>query len=293
MNHSGQSEVGKIQSIIVKHPRDAFISQANIDSQWKKLNYEGRPEYEKALEEYETFSGLLIETIPEVHFLPANDTVGLDSMYVRDTMLSTDNGVILCNMGKEKRRPEPPVAEKFLMAQNIPILGKISGEGRLEGGDIIWLSGKTLVVGQGYRTNVEGIRQMKELSSELVDEFMVVPLPHYNGPSDVFHLMSFISPIDNDLAVVYSRLMPVFFRQWLIERGIQLIEVPDTEFRTMACNILAIAPRKCIMLSGNLITQGKLESAGVEVLTYDGRNISLMGGGGPTCLTRPLSRVVE
>ncbi len=290
MNDSCQSEIRKIKSIIIKHPKDAFISQANIDSQWEKLNYGGCPEYEKALEEYEDFSGLLKEAIPKVHFLPANDTVGLDSMYVRDAMITTDKGVVLCNMGKDARRPEPSAAEDFLLKQNIPILGKITGDGRIEGGDIIWLDGKTLVVGRGYRTNDEGIRQLKELTSALVDEFIVVPLPHYNGPGDVFHLMSFISPIDSDLAVVYSRLMPVFFREWLIGRGIRLIEVPDSEFPTMACNILAFAPRKCIMLEGNPITKRKLEDAGVAVLTYDGENISLKGGGGPTCLTRPLQR---
>ncbi len=288
-----RSEVNKIRSIIIKHPKDAYISQENIDSQWEKLNYIDRPVYEKTIEEYGAFARLLKVEIPDIYFLTEDKTVGLDSIYVRDAMITTDSGVVLCNMGKVARRGEPSAAEVFLKAQNIPVLGRITGDGRLEGGDLIWLDSKTLVVGQGYRTNDEGIRQLKELTSGLVEKFMIVFLPHWNGPGDVFHLMSFISPIDNDLAVVYSRLMPVFFRDWLIDRGIQLIEVPDTEFATMGCNVLAIAPRKCVMLAGNPITKRRLEDAGAEVLTYKGDNISLKGGGGPTCLTRPLRRITE
>jgi len=293
MNCGGQSEIEKIRGIILKHPEDAFCSQQNIDVQWEKLNYKGRPEYEKTLEEYEVFSGLLKEAIPEIHFLPRNNAVGLDSMYVRDAMITTDNGIVLCNMGKKERQSEPSAAEDFLAAQNIPILGKITGDGRLEGGDFIWLDERTLVVGLGYRTNYEGIQQLKKLTVDLVDEFIVVPLPHWRGPDDVFHLMSFISPIDSDLAVVYSKLMPIPFREWLIKRGIKLIEVPDSEFSAMACNVLAVAPRKCIMLSGNPITESRLREAGADVTTYEGPNISLKGGGGPTCLTRPLWRASE
>ena len=118
-----------------------------------------------------------------------------------------------------------------------------------------------------------------------------VPLPHWQGPDDVLHLMSFISPIDRDLAVVYSRLMPVPFREWLIARGIKLIEVPDSEYESMACNILAVAPRKCIMLAGNAQTKAMLENEDVKVWEYLGEEISLKGAGGPTCLTRPILRV--
>jgi N-dimethylarginine dimethylaminohydrolase len=123
-----------------------------------------------------------------------------------------------------------------------------------------------------------------------VDEVIPVPLPHWNGQDDVLHLMSLISPVDIDLALVYSRLLPVPFRQWLVARGVELLEVPDEEFATMACNVLATAPGRCLMLEGNPRTRRLLEGAGCEVLTYEGKEISLKGAGGPTCLTRPLSR---
>jgi len=194
-------------------------------------------------------------------------------------------------MGKAERLGEPEAAGDFLSELDIPILGAVSGDGRLEGGDLIWLDERTLVVGRGYRTNEAGISQLKKLTSELADEFVVVPLPHWRGPEGVFHLMSFISPIDYNLAVVYSRLLPVPFREWLISRGIKLLEVPDSEFETKACNVLATSPRRCIMLSGNPGTKQMLEDEGVEVWEYTGDEISRKGAGGPTCLTRPLLRM--
>ena len=290
MKVTAQSDVDKIQSILIKHPKDAFISQENIDSQWKKLNYSGCPNYEKALGEYEKFVELLKKEISEIHYLPKDDRTGLDSIYIRDALVMTNKGAILCNMGKKERLGEPDAAKEFLSELGIPVLGTITGDGKFEGGDLIWLDERTLVVGQGYRTNESGIRKLKELTSVLVDEFVVVPLPHWRGPSDVFHLMSIISPIDHNLAVVYSRLLPVPFREWLINRKIKLLEVPDSEFQTMGCNILAIAPRKCIMLSGNPKTKRILEDHGVRVWEFQGEEISRKGAGGPTCLTRPLFR---
>jgi len=285
-----QSEVDQIKSLLLKHPKDAFVSQEYIQSQWKELNYLASPDYDKAQEEYGNFVEYLKKSIPEIYYLPQNDKTGLDSIYVHDPVIITNKGAILCNMGKEKRRAEPQAAGEFLIKMGIPILGVITGEGTLEGGDVVWIGERTLAVGLGYRTNEEGIRQLKEFSKDIVDKFIVVPLPHWKGPGDVLHLMSLISPVDHDLAVVYSRLLPVPFREWLLRRGIQLLDVPDSEFETMACNILAVSPRKCIMISGNPRTKQMLEDKGIEVWEYGGEEISMKGAGGPTCLTRPLLR---
>jgi N-dimethylarginine dimethylaminohydrolase len=291
---NGQSEVGKIRSILLKHPREAWIDQDNVIAQWRQLNYTEVPEFEKSLEEYDNFVELIGSAVPDIHFLPGdNDDTGLDSIYVHDPVIITERGAILCNMGKAGRKGEPSACRNFFKERGIPILGEINDPGRLEGGDVVWLDEKTLCVGEAYRTNPDGIRQLRELTSGLVDEFIVVPLPHWNGPGDVLHLMSIISPIDYDLAVVYSRLMPVRLREYLIERAIKLIDVPDKEFDSMACNVLALEPRKVIMLEGNPITRRKLENEGVKVLEYKGDEISRKGAGGPTCLTRPLLRSME
>ena len=167
--------------------------------------------------------------------------------------------------------------------------GSLPEGAKLEGGDMVWLDARTCVIGEGYRTNAAAIAAFAVLCGPDV-EVTSVPLPHYKGPSDVFHLMSMFSPLDADLAVVYSPLLPVPFRNWLIERGIGFVEVPDEEFASMACNVLALGPRKVLMLEGNPVTQQRLAEAGCEVLTYRGEEISRQGEGGPTCLTRPLER---
>lgn len=290
MNIVGQSEIGKIKNILLKHPKNAYLNQGNIDYQWKKLNYTQPPDYNKALSEYDKFVELIKSEAEGIYYLPKHDKTALDSIYIRDPVVITKKGAILCNMGKDTRRGEPAACAEYLKTIGVPIFGEISGSGRLEGGDIVWLDEKTVAVGEGYRTNAEGIRQLKELVSNLVEDFVVVPLPHWKGPGDVLHLMSMISLIDYDLAVVYSRQMPVAFRQYLIDRGMKLIEVDDLEYDSMACNILTMSPRKCIMLSGNEWTKKKLENEGVVVYEYDGFEISRKGAGGPTCLTRPILR---
>ena len=198
--------------------------------------------------------------------------------------------MILCRMGKAARSTEPQAQADTFRETGIPVLGEIIGDGRLEGGDVAWLDEDTVAVGRGYRTNQEGIRQLTELLGDGVEEVIEVPLPHWRGPSDVFHLMSILSPVDRDLALVYSPLLPVPFREYLLARGVSLVEVPEEEFESMGCNVLAVAPRVCVMLDGNPLTRERLEAAGAQVHTYRGEEISVPGGGGPTCLTRPILR---
>jgi len=285
------SEIGQIQRLLLKHPKSAFRGLENIQQQWQSLNYLAPPDYEKALKEYEDFISLLKEFVPDISFLPEHEQTGLDSIYVHDSSIMTESGMILTNMGKKEREGEPGAVGEFIEGLSVPVVGSISGEGRLEGGDIVLWNKQTLFVGLGYRTNEEGIRQLREITKNDIEEFLVVPLPHWKGPNDVLHLMSLISPIDYNLAVVYSRLLPVPFRNWFIQRSVKLIEVPDSEFESMGCNVLALAPRRCIMIEGNPVTRKKLLDVGVEVMEYSGEEISVKGSGGPTCLTRPLLRI--
>lgn len=283
------SEVGRITRMALRRPEEAFANQENVDAQWQELNYMDRPSYKNAVNEYEKFIALLKKCGIKIDFLPADKRLTLDSLYVRDATIVSHNGVILCNMGKKQRMYEPVVAKEAFQHLGIPVLGAISGSGRLEGGDVVWLDNETLAVGRTYRTNDKGITQVQALVDEAVN-VIPVPLPHYRGPSDVFHLMSILSPIDYDLALVYSPLMPIPFRELLTDRGIQLVEVPESEFETMGCNVLAVAPGECIMLKGNPETKTSLEEAGVKVWEIEGLEISVKGQGGPTCLTRPLIR---
>lgn len=291
MKYGCQSMVGKLETVIIKHARDAFVSQEYLNENWEKFKYTSCPDYEKAVKEYETFEKILKEHVANVYYLPCDEDAGIDSIYAFDSCKITSKGAIMLNFGKKERRGEVQATKKFLQELGIPILGEITGNGTIEGGEVAWLDERILAVGRSYRTNDEGIRQFRELTKDLVDEFIVVDLPHANGPDECLHLTSIISPVDKDLAVVYSKLMPVTFRQLLIERGIQLIEVPDDEYETLGCNVLALAPRKCLMLAGNPKTKAMLEEAGATVYEYEGEEISLKGTGGATCMTLTVTRI--
>jgi len=283
------SEFGRITDLVLKHPHEAFGSQARCDEQWRALNYSMRPDFERAIDEYAAFVDLLGPITFPLRCLPDTADTGLDSVYVRDAAVVSPQGVILCSMGKPARSAEPAAQRRACGEWGIPVVGAIAPPGRLEGGDVVWLDDRTVIVGRGYRTNDEGIEQLRALLGDAV-EVVTVHLPHWRGAADVFHLMSVLSPVDADLAVVYSPLMPVPLRELLVERGVSFVEVPDGEFETMGANVLAVAPRRCVMLDGNPVTRARLDAAGADVRVYQGQEISVKGGGGPTCLTRPLRR---
>ena len=290
---TSHSEYLKLESVYLKSANDAFDSKKKLSSEWEELNYLSLPKFEKAIEEYKEFVSVFNRNNIETHFFSKDNSVKIDSIYCRDASITTDFGVIICNMGKEGRINEPKVQLEDYQNNDIPILGIIKSPGTIEGGDVAWLDEKTLAVGHTYRTNLEGIEQLKQLLEPKGIQIIVADLPHYRGKEDVFHLMSILSPVDKDLAVVYSPLMPIKFRKELLKRGFNLIEVPDEEFDSMGCNVLAIAPRVCVMVDGNAKTKTLLERSGCEVITYSGDEISVKGGGGPTCLTRPFARITK
>ena len=290
MKTTCQSEFGKIKSIFIKNVSDAFVNDETIDKEWKGLNFLSKPNLEKAKQEYTKFEALLVNNGTALNYFKQDATVSMDSIYCRDAAIATDHGMIICNMGKPARANEPEAERKEFSENGIKILGRIESPGTVEGGDVAWLDEKTLAVGYTYRTNEKGIQQLKSLLNPFGINVITVQLPHYKGPSDVFHLMSIFSPVDKNLAVVYSPLMPIVFRKELLDRGYELVEVPEEEFDSMGCNVLAIAPRKCMMVAGNPKTKAGLEKAGCIVFDYEGSEISVKGGGGPTCLTRPIER---
>jgi N-dimethylarginine dimethylaminohydrolase len=292
MQVTAHSETGKIKSIFLKKAEQAFVDEKHLNEYWKKLGFLTKPDFAAASEEYETFQSILDSQIGEIFNLPPDPSVNMDSIYCRDASIATNAGMIICNMGKQARENEPLAQRKAFEAAGIPILGTIRSPGTLEGGDVVWLDENTLAVGHTYRTNEEGIRQLATLLETIGVEVISVSLPHYKGPADLIHLMSIISPVDTDLAVVYSPLMPISFRNLLLNRGYQLVEVPATEFESMGCNVLAIAPRVCIMVDGNPLTRAALEQAGCKVYSFKGNEICVKGGGGPTCLTRPWQRYI-
>ena len=291
INHYGcQSMVNPIRKVLIKHTKEGFKSQSELNKSASKLNYSETPNFSKSISDYDQFVKLLKSFDIEIHYLPYDNNTTPDSIYTHDPCIVSHRGVILCSMGKDDRLSEVPAIEAYFESLDIPILGKIKKPGNLEGGDVVWINERSVAVGEGYRSNSEGIKQLKDLLSDLVDNVISVPLPHWTGPLDCLHLMSLLSPIDKDLFLVYSRLLSVPFLRYLSLSGIKLIHVPDNEYDSMGCNVLAVAPKKVIMLEGNPQTRKMLEKNKVEVFCYDGSEISLKGSGGPTCLTRPFLR---
>ena len=293
MKVTRHSEYLKLASVYLKSAKNSFLSEEELSEHWETLQYLSKPNFKKSLEEYAAFQTFFREKNISTCFFPINKKTKIDSIYCRDASIATDFGIIICNMGKQGRIHEPYAQLEAYKMNNVNILGEIKFPGTLEGGDVAWLDQHTLAVGHTYRTNEEGISQLEGLLQPKGIEIIVVELPHYKGKSDVFHLMSILSPVDKNLAVVYSPLMPIKFRNELLERGFQLVEVPEQEFDSMGCNVLAVAPRDCLMVAGNPITRKLLEDAGASVHIYEGNEISVKGGGGPTCLTRPIDRIIH
>ncbi|MDH3648388.1 MAG: arginine deiminase family protein [Saprospiraceae bacterium] len=287
---SVQSEVHPVGRILLKHAREAFESQEKIEQEWRSLHYLQAPDFDKAVRQYDLLASALEKEGISLHYLPRDNT-SLDSIYLRDASVITDRGAVLCRMGKADRRGEQIALRAAYKELQIDILGEIAAPGVLEGGDTMWLRNDLLAVGHTYRSNPHGIDQLKGLSANFFD-IITIDLPHHKGPSDVFHLMSVASPIDEDLILVFSPLLTVRFREWLISNRFTLVEVPESEFESMGINVLTIAPRVCLMLEGNPTTKQRLEEHGTKVIEYQGSEISAKGMGGPTCLTRPLWREV-
>jgi N-dimethylarginine dimethylaminohydrolase len=217
-----------------------------------------------------------------------------DSVFVFDPVLVTDQGTLVLSMGKGLRRGEEESLARTLQECGVPVYGRLEGDARAEGGDTMWLDHDTLAVGRGFRTNAEGVRQLRGLLEPLGASVLDYDLPYFTGPEACLHLLSLISPVDVDLAVAYPPLMPTAFWTELRRREIRLLEVPEEEFlHTQATNVLTVAPRRCIMLEGSPLTKQLLEMADCEVVTFPGEPLSFKAEGGPTCLTRPVLRDPE
>ena len=284
-HYGAQSMVAPLRTVLVKRPDEAFA--VNDPVAW---HYAGRPDLEAALQEHDALVALLRQGGAEAIYHDEPQLDHADAIFTFDPAIVTDHGAIILSMGKSQRRGEEAAMARRLEELGVPLLYTLHDEARAEGGDLLWMDHDTLAVGLGFRTNAEGLRQLREALTEIGVNLIPVELPYYTGPDACLHLLSLISIVDYHTAVVYPSLLAVPFWQELQQRDFRLIEVPEEEFPTMGTNVLALAPGKCLMLEGNPITKRLLEEAGCEVMTYRGNEISLKAEGGPTCLTRPILR---
>jgi N-dimethylarginine dimethylaminohydrolase len=287
--YGAQGMVGRLRRVMMRRPGESMVSAD--PAAW---HYTGRIDVEEARAAHDAFADALgawdVEVLYHEEPLPDHS----DSVFVFDPVLVTDHGSLVLSMGKERRRGEEEPLARALQDCGVPVFGRLKGAARAEGGDTLWLDHETLAVGRGFRTNDEGVRQLRGLLAPLGVSVLDYDLPYFTGPDACLHLLSLISPVDVDLAVAYPPLMPTALWRELRRRGVRLLEVPEDEFlRTQATNVLAVAPRKCIMLDENPVTRELLEMADCEVVTFPGAPLSFKAEGGPTCLTRPIWRDAE
>ena len=256
--------------------------------EWQAAGWRAAPDPVAAAREHEAFCLLLEEAGAEV-VVSQHDPGNPDALYPYDPVLVGEEGAVLLRPGKVGRRGEPNALVPSLEDAGVPVAASLGGPALAEGGDTLWLDESTLLVGIGYRTNEEAVPAL-ETAFPGVD-VVAFDLPHWNGAGEVLHLLSFISPLDHDLALVYPRLAPVRLLRLLAEREIRVVEVPDEELESQGSNVLALGPRRALALERNPETRRRMEKAGVDVVVYRGDEISRKGDGGPTCLTRPLLRV--
>jgi dimethylargininase len=273
-----------IQRIYVRPPH------AEAFEQWKAYGWHTEPDAQAAADEHAGFVKALTAAVPDVVVGTQPVPGDPDAVYAYDPTLVTAAGVIPLRPGKEGRHDEPAVVAAELRAAGLEILPALEAPATAEGGDMFFLDDRTLLAGLSYRTNEAAIEQLRPRLAEQGVEIVAFDLSHFHGPGECLHLMSFISPLDVDLAVVYLPMMPVRLVHLLEARGIATVEVPEEEFLSLGPNVLALGPRRAITVDANPITRSRMEGAGVEVQTYPGNHICLNGDGGPTCLTRPLAR---
>jgi N-dimethylarginine dimethylaminohydrolase len=289
-NFNGHSMTGELLRVMVCPPSNAGWNISGKAAAWQELRFRRAPDFAAAQTQHAILCGLLREGGAEVVTLPSTESLTLDAVYAHDASLATDYGLVLMNPGKKNRVAEARVHADFCGQLGIPVLGEIRAPGVSESGDIVWLDSRTLLVGEGYRTNKAGIAQMRSLLSSKNVELLSAPLPYGPGPSACLHLMSLISVLDERTILVDLPWLAVETVELLRGRGFQMIEIEYSERDSLACNVLALGGSRLIAIEENAKTNQRMRDAGFEVLTFPGSEICVNGAGGPTCLTRPLLR---
>lgn len=287
---NGHSMVERLRRVLVCSPRTAGWDKPETAARWRDLGFLHAPDFAKAQAQHDALCRELEAAGAEVEELPSAPELTLDAVYTHDASLPSDFGLIVVRPGKTNRVPEGKWHSSFCKTLGIPILGEITAPGTTEGGDILWLDANTLLVGNGYRTNLEGIRQLRTLLAPKGVEVLSAPLPYGSGPATCLHLMSLISLLDEQTALVDLPWLAVETVELLKARGYKFIEIEYSERETLACNVLALGSNRLLAIEQNAKTNAKLRAAGFDVRTFLGSELCINGGGGPTCLTRPLLR---
>jgi len=282
--------VGDLQRVLVCSPRAAGWDQPAQSDRWRNLGFLHVPDFPTAQSQHDELCRQLEFAGAEVLHLPPASDLTLDAVYTHDPSLATDRGLIGLHPGKANRIPEARRHIEFCGDFGIPLAGQVHLPGKSEAGDMVWLDSTTLLIGQGFRTNSDGIAQMRALLQPHGVQVISAPLPYGPGPSACLHLMSLMSLLDEHTALVNLPWLAVETVELLKSRGYNLIEIDYSERETLACNVLSLGSNRLLALEENRLTNQELRHSGFDVRTFPGSELCINGGGGPTCLTRPLLR---
>jgi N-dimethylarginine dimethylaminohydrolase len=287
-DYGSQSMAAPLKKVLMRSA-DSAMRRAKA-SEW---HYGPGFDPAKAARQHEEFTGLVAAGGATIEWLTDADDGLADSVFTHDPSLMSDHGAIILSMGKALRKPEPGLHEAAYERMGVPVLGRIAAPGQVEGGDCVWVDAGTLAVGRGVRTNQEGIQQLANLLGPKGVSVYGFDLPLWQGEEACLHLMSVISPLADDLALVYAPLLPAAFYQLLRQRGITLVHGDPDEFHAsngLSLNVLPTAPRQVIAVAGFPKTAAAMEAAGCAVRTFEADALCIACEGGPTCLTRPVLR---
>jgi len=282
--------VGRLNRVLVCSPRGARWDQSSVAGRWRELGFLHAPDFPTAQAQHDELSQQLESAGAKAFHLPPASDLSLDAVYTHDPSLATDYGLVGLHPGKPNRVPEAQCHVEFCRSLGMPVLGQIQPPGKTEAGDMVWLDSSTLLIGQGLRTNRAGIAQMRALLQPHGVEVLSAPLPYGLGPSACLHLMSLMSLLDEQTVLVDLPWLAVETVELLQSRGYRFIEIEYSERDTLACNVLSLGGKRLLALEENKETNQKLRQAGFDVRTFPGSELCVNGGGGPTCLTRPLWR---
>jgi N-dimethylarginine dimethylaminohydrolase len=290
MTHGGQSMVTTLARVLVCAPSAAGWNDPARVARAAALGYPSPPSAAAAAAEHDALRRILEEAGATIADLPPAADHALDAVYAHDASFMTDRGAVILRMGKEARLPEPERHAAFYRAAGIPILGVVEEPGTVEAGDLVWIDDATVLAGRGYRTSAEGLGQLRAILAPAGIEVVAAPLPHFRGPECCLHLMSLMSMLDTATALVDPAWLAVPTLELLRDRGIATIAIEESERDALACNVLALGGRRLAAMEGSPVTQARLRAAGFDVRTFPGVELGRNGGGGPTCLTRPILR---
>jgi len=280
--------VARLRRVLVCSPQAAGWDTVSRADHWRELGFRDAPDFGAAQVQHQELCRQLKAVGAEIVELPASPELSLDAVYAHDPSVITDRGMVILHPGKPNRVVEAKIHKKLCHDLGISVLGEVKSPAVAEAGDIVWLGSRTLLVGCGYRTNAAGIFQLRALLEGV--EVITSPLPYGSGPSACLHLMSLLSLLDEHTVLVDLPWLAVETVELLKARHFRLIEIDASERDTLACNVLAVGDKRLLALEENHRTNERLRAAGFEVFTFPGSELCINGGGGPTCLTRPLLR---